>query len=145
MDKLVAKPVLQNKHWILIDTNGKIGNVHAVPNGYKLSLSGTTSTVTSLTDLHQFVNFTTVSEKRTVINNEYPMPKRVYNVMYDIKHRLQLFTKQPKSKCYYVSGWFRMRQNDMHSVVYCPKYIFVLRYPYEGPFKTKEQAENMNE
>jgi len=26
-------------------------------------------------------------------------------------------------------------------VIFCPKYIFIQRYEYKGPFKTKDEAE----
>ena len=26
-------------------------------------------------------------------------------------------------------------------VIFCPKYIFIQRYEYQGPFKTKDEAE----
>ena len=63
--------------------------------------------------------------------------------MLDIKRRLHLYTKTQKSKCYYAAGWYVMNQFGENEVVFCPKYIFIQRYPYSGPYKTRIEAEDM--
>ena len=63
--------------------------------------------------------------------------------MLDIKRKLHLYTKTQKSKCYYAAGWFVINQNNESTLVFCPKYIFVQRYSYSGPYKTEGEAASM--
>jgi hypothetical protein len=39
-----------------------------------------------------------------------------------------------------VAGWFAMKQGSEFTTILCPKYIFIQRYDYHGPFKTEEEA-----
>ena len=71
----------------------------------------------------------------------YPTTGTVFNSMLDIKRKLHLFTKTPKSKCYHAAGWYTFKQGSEEKVIFCPKYIFIQRYEYQGPFKTKDEAE----
>ena len=36
---------------------------------------------------------------------------------------------------------FSQLNKSEEKVIFCPKYIFVQRYQYQGPFKTKDEAE----
>jgi hypothetical protein len=60
--------------------------------------------------------------------------------MLDVKRKMHLFTTTPKSKCYHAAGWYIIDQGNDPKVTFCPKYIFIQRYPYKGPFKTEEEA-----
>lgn len=71
---------------------------------------------------------------------EYPTTAKTYNSMFDVKRGLHLYTKTRKSKCFHAAGYFVIEQNGVKSVQFCPKYIFIQRYPYEGPYKTQNEA-----
>ena len=71
--------------------------------------------------------------------SSFPTPTKTHNNILDLKRKLHIFTKTPKSKCYYAAGWFVLNQGEP-AVIYCPKYIFVQRYDYQGPFKTEDEA-----
>ena len=73
----------------------------------------------------------------------YPTTGKVFNSMLDIKRKLHLFTTDIKSKCYHAAGWFVIQQGSEKTTVFCPKYIFIERYPYQGPFKTEDEAKIM--
>ena len=75
--------------------------------------------------------------------SEYPTTAKVYNSILDVKRKLHLFTKTPKSKCYYAAGWYTVKQGAESKEIFCPKYIFIQRYEYTGPYKTKIEAENV--
>jgi hypothetical protein len=62
---------------------------------------------------------------------------------FDVKRKLHLFTKSNKSKCYHVAGYFMIDQNGQKQVIFCPKYIFIQRYDYQGPFKTESEANSL--
>ncbi len=145
---LIAKPVIKNQFWIVTDGNEKVGNVLADGSGFEVKLNGNkthfknTKAIERITNI-KFENIGKLKTKAETPFNEYPTTNRIYNSMFDVKRKLHLFTKTAKSKCYYAAGWFALEQGQDRKVIFCPKYIFIQRYEFVGPFKTKEEAENM--
>lgn len=145
---LIAKPVVKNQFWIVTDGNEKVGNVLADGSGFEVKLNGskqhfkTTKSIERITNIH----FENVGKFKTVEDSpftEYPTPSKVYNSILDVKRKLHLFTKTMKSKCYHAAGWFNITQGSETTAIFCPKYIFIQRYEYTGPYKTKDEAENV--
>lgn len=142
---LIAKPVVKNQFWIVTDGNEKVGNVLAEGSGFAVKLNGSkthfenTRAIERITNI-KFENVSKHKNQQTEHFKEYPTTNKVYNSMLDVKRKLHLFTKTLKSKCYYVAGWFLIQQGDEMKPVLCPKYIFIQRYSYQGPFKTKAEA-----
>lgn len=148
MTDLIAKPIIKNQYWVVTEGDKKVGNVVADQNGYDVKLNGTNLHFTSTDDIKQKTKivFETVKITESKQNHpypEYPTTSKVYNSMMDIKKKIHLFTKSPKSKCFYAAGWFSIKQNDEYQVSFCPKYIFVQRYPYFGPFKSEDEAKQV--
>jgi len=145
---LIAKPVVKNQFWIVTDGTAKVGNVIADGSGFEVKLNGNkkhfknTNTIQKQTNI-QFQHRKVEKSKKEIPFNEYPTTKKVYNSMLDIKRKIHLFTKTSKSKCYHAAGWYVMYQSEEPSIVFCPKYIFIQRYEYEGPFKTEDEAKNL--
>ena len=69
---------------------------------------------------------------------------RAYNGMWDVRHRLPLFTKTAKSKSWFAAGWYRVKQHRNWKVIHNPKLILLERYAYQGPFYTKERASDQS-
>lgn len=142
---LIAKPVVKNQFWIVTDGKEKVGNVIADGSGFEVKLNGgvahfkNTSAIKKQTHIH-FESTSTDKAKQELPFNEYPTTKKVYNSILDIKRKIHLFTKTPKSKCYHAAGWYILYQGSEPVVTFCPKYIFIQRYEYEGPFKTESEA-----
>jgi hypothetical protein len=65
---------------------------------------------------------------------------RAFNPMWDVKHRLPLFTKENKSKSWYAAGWYAVKQHRAWKLIRNPKLIVLERYQYQGPFHTQEAA-----
>jgi len=145
---LIAKPVVKNQFWIVTDGTAKVGNVIADGSGFEVKLNGNkkhfknTNTIQKQTNI-QFQTQKVEKSKKEIPFNEYPTTKKVYNSMLDIKRKIHLFTKTAKSKCYHAAGWYVMYQSEEPVVVFCPKYIFIQRYEYEGPYKTEDEAKNV--
>jgi len=145
---LIAKPVVKNQFWIVTDGTAKVGNVIADGSGFEVKLNGNkthfknTNTIQKQTNI-QFQQTKVEKSKKEIPFNEYPTTKKVYNSMLDIKRKIHLFTKTSKSKCYHAAGWYVMYQSEEPVVVFCPKYIFIQRYEYEGPYKTEDEAKNL--
>ena len=91
------------------------------------------------------INFQPMKSNKTKVEMpypDYPTTTKTFNNVFDLKRKLHVFTKTKKSKCFHVAGWFVIDQNGKKQVIFCPKYIFVQRYQYVGPFKTEIDAES---
>jgi hypothetical protein len=144
MTELVAKPIVKNQFWIVTDGEKKVGNIEANNAGYGVRLNGTFLQFNNAEDLKKqtqikFANLKQ-SSKVQVPYPEYPTTARVYNSVCDVTRGLHLFTKTKKSKCLHAAGYFVVDQNGIKSVQFCPKYIFIQRYSYQGPYKTSDEA-----
>ena len=80
----------------------------------------------------------TVAVAKTV--HGYPTREQAYNAIYDVKHQVPLWTREPRSKSWYAAGWYQVRQGRSWQVEFCPKLITLQRYAYRGPYYTEEQA-----
>jgi formate dehydrogenase assembly factor FdhD len=146
---LIAKPVVKNQFWIVTDGKEKVGNVLADGSGFEVKLNGNKSHYKNTTAIKRKTNieFETVQKadktKHDLPFKVYPTTSKVFNSMLDIKRKLHLFTTGTKSKCYHAAGWFVLQQGIEKTAVFCPKYIFIQRYPYSGPFKTEDEAKSM--
>lgn len=149
MNKLVAKPVVNDQYWIVTDGNKKIGNIHLNNhNVYEVTLSGNRSVFATKDELSKFIGVDFQSRPETNVTDhpypDYPTTKHVHNSIMDIQKGLHLYTKTKKSKCYHAAGYFKVNFLAGAQVLFCPKYIFLQRYDYEGPFKTRDEALRIN-
>ena len=140
---LIAKPIIKNQFWIVTDGKEKVGNLLARGSEFELKLDGNTvyfDTEKSIQSAN--IQFQPVKEpiKTHSEFNVWPTTGKVYNNVLEIKRKLHLFTKDEASKCYYTAGYFAMKINNEWCVTFCPKYIFIQRYEYLGPFKTDDEA-----
>lgn len=146
MNELIAKPIIKDQYWVVTDGEKKVGNVLANSAGYEVILNGSTVQFNNTADIKRKtkISFEPMKSNKTRVEMpypEYPTTARTYNNIFDLKRKLHVFTKTAKSKCYHVAGWFTINQTGAPEVVFCPKYIFVQRYPYQGPFKTEAEAQ----
>lgn len=148
MSELVAKPIVKNQYYIVTDGTKKVGNIEIDNFGYNLHLNGTLLKFSTQDELEQqtHIKFQTIdinNSQITIPKLTYPAPDKVYNSLYDIKRNLHLFTKTEKSKCLHVAGWFLLKRSvksKKKTVAYCPKYLYILRHCYLGPFQTETEA-----
>lgn len=145
---LTAKPIIKNQYWVVTDGKKKVGNVIHEGSDYQVILNNTKEVFsnTKAIEKQKQIVFEKLEKSNKVESPAFAVfptsNNRTYNNYYDVKRKLHVFTKTPKSKCYYVAGWFAVKQNDEYVPVLCPKYIFVQRYPYMGPFMSKEEVNN---
>lgn len=141
---LIAKPIISNQRWIVLDRGNKVGAVEATKNGYRVQLGSIEKCYDSTTNIENFVKikFERPQDSQTVALNyaKWPTTGKTYNDVMDIKRKLHLYTKEADSKCYYASGWFKIKMNDTWQTMFCPKYIYVTRYDYRGPYMTENEA-----
>jgi hypothetical protein len=148
MNVLVAKPIIKDQYWVVTDGEKKVGNVQANSIGYEVMLNGSVLQFNNTKDIQKKtkINFQPIKSNKTVLQlpcPEFPTPKKIYNSVFDVKRKLHIFTKTLKSKCYHVAGWFVIDQNGKKETIFCPKYIFVQRYPFNGPYKTEAEANSV--
>lgn len=145
MATLIAKPVIKDQYWVVTDGERKVGNVVANGTGFEVKIHGNktqfddTTSLTNKTNI-EFQTIKTIKTRNqsTVVN--HPIFGKMYNTVIEVKRKINLFTKTPKSKCYFAVGWFAVKLHGDFEAVMCPKYIFIQRYPYVGPFDTKQQV-----
>jgi hypothetical protein len=146
---LIALPVVDKQYWILKDNDRKVGNVEACAGGYQVKINNQVVQYKTIKMVEQRVNVhfesaPKVSKSKTKTNlvHGYPASGRIYNPMWDLQQKLPIYTKTTKSKSWFAAGWYRVKKGRNWATVQDPKLIVVQRYPYQGPFYTREEAEN---
>lgn len=144
---LKAKPIVKGEYWVITDGKNKIGNVISDGTGFDVKIGNNIEhfNTTKAIEKKARIEF----EKITKVKHEVKAPpfavfptstNRIYNSFFDVQRKLHIFTKTPKSKCFHVAGWFAVKQGEEFVPILCPKYIFIQRYEYLGPFKSKEEV-----
>jgi hypothetical protein len=146
MTELHAKPIIDNKFWIVEQDGEKIATlrknednrfVMSNEEGIKIY-----ETKKSLTDQYgkDFFVAKIVKEAVTNLPNEvhgYSTSTAPHNAMFDIRKKLPLFTKSEDSKSLYCAGYYVIRFDKGWVKSFCPKLITLQRYEFQGPFKTE--------
>lgn len=146
---LQAKPVIPNQYWILRDDHGKVGNIEATDSGVQIRIRNQVETFKNLSVLKRRVKIDFESLPKVAVKhqddhqvNGYPTTGRAYNAIFDVKHQVPLWTREPRSKSWYAAGWYAVLHGRRWQVVECPKLIALERYEYRGPFHTEKEAEH---
>lgn len=140
-----AKSILKNKFWIVENDNQRIGTLSWSDDRYMFSNSAETCFFDNQSQMKiKFgvdIIWSDGSEdvKKTQEFSVHGFPTSVtpYNSMYDVKHKLPLFTKSEKSKSLYCAGYYIIQFDKGWVKSFCPKLITVERYETRGPFKTE--------
>ena len=145
---IVAKPVIPDQYWILRDGDVKIGNIQAEPGGFSVRIHDHVQKFKNLPTIKRKVaiDFERSPEKNKPKSaaNEiygYPTTHPPHNAIYDVRHQVPLWTREDRSKSWLAAGWYRVKQGRAWSVVECPKLIMLERYPYQGPFRSQQEAQ----
>jgi hypothetical protein len=146
MTETHAKPVIENKFWIVEQNGTKFATLRKdEENRFVLSNeSGIRiyNNKKSLTDQFgkDFFVAKIVQESTNAEPNEihgYSTSATPHNAMYDIKRKLPLFTKSSDSKSLYCAGYYVIKFDKGWVKSFCPKLITLQRYKYQGPFKSE--------
>lgn len=143
-----AKPVVPDHYWILSQQGNKIGNIESNHDGYTVTINGRKKQYHDLKMLGSGmqVEFETASGSKQSLPKTvhgYPTTDDPYNPVFDVKHQLPLWTKDPDSHSWLAAGWYRIQLQKDWRVVLCPKLIILKRCQYEGPFRSREEAMNL--
>lgn len=144
---IIAKPVVDKQYWILRQGDHKVGNIEAVGDEFDVKINDQVQRFKTVSMIKQRaqIEFEPVGNKpkkdpATYDVHGYSAGCRVYNPIWDVMHKLPLFTKEKKSKSWYAAGWYLVKQHRTWELVQSPKLIQLQRYPYQGPFLNKEEA-----
>jgi hypothetical protein len=145
---LLAKSVVKNKCWIVEDGGTKVGTILANSTGVTY--------VDEQQHREQFASLKLLSDRYNIIVDKalpkkiiteahtvygFPCEYNAQNVLWDVKHRLPIFTKGKKSKSFFCAGYYIIKFNNGWVKSYCPKLITLNRYPYAGPYDTVEEMQ----
>jgi hypothetical protein len=146
MTELYAKPIIENKFWIVEENGNKIGTLRKnEDNRFVMSNEGGIKIFDNKESLTQqfgknFFIAKIVKEADDSGPNEihgYSTSTTPHNAMFDIKRKLPLFTKSEDSKSLYCAGYYVIKFEKGWVKSHCPKLITLQRYEYKGPFKTE--------
>jgi hypothetical protein len=136
---------VDKQFWIVKQDNQKVGNIQASADGYQVTLNNQVASYKTLPALRRQANIEFVPAEpasRPVADqvHGYATGCRAHNGMWNVQMKVPLFTKQIKSKSWFAAGWYLVKQHRSWRAVRNPKLIVLQRYTYQGPFHTKESA-----
>lgn len=146
MTELHAKPIIDNKFWIVEADGEKVATLRVnEDNRFVMSNEEGVKIYPSKESLTRqfgkdFFVAKIVKESHDAQDCEvhgYPTSVTPNNPMFDIKRKLPLFTKSEDSKSLYCAGYYVIRFEKGWVKSFCPKLITLQRYEYRGPFKTE--------
>jgi len=141
---ITAKPVLEDKFWIVEQEGVRIGTLSKNDEGFVINSKGKIDIYKNENQLKKtfgknflVANIKTTNGIQSKDVHGYPTRTIPYNSMFDIQRKLPLFTKSEKSKSVYCAGYYLIKFNVNWLKSYCPKLITVERNEYMGPYKTE--------
>ena len=142
---LVAKVVADKQFWILQEDDRKVGNIEAWNGGYQVRINNQVKQFKTIKLAAResnivFAKEETASKPDNTAVHGYPVAGRCYNPVWDVVHHLPIYTKTAKSKSWFAAGWYSIKRGRNWKIIQDPKLIALQRYPYQGPFKNKEQV-----
>lgn len=144
---IVAKPIIDKQFWILQKDNQKVGNIEACDGGYQVKINNQIAQFKTIKMVERKINIAfepavKLSKPKVTVDHVhgYPVSGRIYNPMWDVPQQLPVYTKTAKSKSWFAAGWYNVKKGRQWRTVQSPKLIVLQRYPYQGPYYSKEQA-----
>ena len=142
---LVAKTIVKDQLWVLVDGGRKIGNVEADNSGFNVKIGDRLQHYADTKSIEQtfeiiFDDLTELQTTEDLSFAKWPTSTNTYNNSLDVQRKVHVYTQTPESTCHHCAGYFNILLNDEWVTEFCPKYIFIQRYDYTGPYMTEEQA-----
>jgi len=145
-----AKVLIPNKEWLVRDEKSKIGSISKSKKGYVFLKNGKQVKFKDLNEINAQFGIAIFEESIKKIKAEksniddytvydFPCRTQPYDPVYDVKKKLPLFAKSPKSKSRYCAGYYVIHFRKGWLKSFCPKLITLERNPYQGPFRTPQE------
>jgi hypothetical protein len=137
MTELHAKPIIDNKFWIVEQDGEKVAtlrknedNRFVLSNEEGIKIYDTKESLTRQFG-KKFFTVKIVKESENALPNEvhgYPSSTVPHKPMFDVKRKLPLFAKSEDSKSIYCAGFYVIRFDKGWVKSFCPKLITLQRY-----------------
>ena len=140
-----AKTILKDKFWIVEDSGQRVGTISVSDDRFVLSTNGIAQFFDNKKQIEKTLGKTIFErDPKVKVQTEetkeiygYPTATIPYNVMYDVKRKLPLFTKSRKSKSLYCAGYYVIKFDKGWVKSFCPKLVTLEKYEHVGPMKTE--------
>lgn len=150
--KILTKPLIPNKAWIVTNNKEKVATLTKDKEGYILNRNGRKFEAHDLTEIKERFGitiseddlkpFTSLKNVPTDIYG-FPVKAKAYNPLWNVQRKLPIYAKSEKSKSLYCAGYYVIKFPKLWGKAFCPKLITLERYPYQGPFKTEAEAKKV--
>ncbi len=145
-----TKTLIPNKEWILTSQNLKIGSIHKIKKGFNFFQKGKKIHLNNKDEIKKFLGIEIQenvfvdqqTENVPYVIYDYPCSSNPFNSIFDLKKKIALFSKSPKSKSKFCAGYFLIKFNKKWVKSFCPKLITIERYENKGPYKSKTEMKN---
>ena len=142
-DSIKTKQLLRDRFWIIEHNGSRIGTIQRHDQN-QFIVTGTDSPVTNCTleeieDKFDLFDTTDVVEHKQDLVKEvygYPTKHAPYNAVFDVHHKLPLYSKSPNSDNMYAAGYYCVKFPKGWVKGFCPKLSTIAENDFEGPFKT---------
>lgn len=139
-----AKQLIPNKEWIVEDHGKKIGTLSKTKGGYIFFHKGISLTFDNFKQAQEDLEFEIENKIKPKLETwevyGYATKMKPHNPLYDVQHKLPLYTKSAKSQSQHGAGHYIIKFPKGWVKSFCPKLITLQRYPYVGPFHTDTEA-----
>lgn len=144
---LHAKPVIENRFWIVEHQGEKIATLRKdqTSNQFVLSAKLGVTTFNTVNDIKAHFGedfFVATIEKESddaveLAVHGFPTKCKPVNPTYDVVRALPMFKKKKDSSTVYCAGYYVIKFDFGWVTSFCPKLSTVLENEYKGPFKSK--------
>ena len=146
MPELQAKPIIENKFWIVEKDGARYATLRkdeenrfvlSNERGFEIYDSQESLTNKYGKDFFRVKIVREADDASPCEVHGFPTSTTPHNTMFDVRKKLPLFTKSEDSKSLYCAGYYVIRFDKGWVKSFCPKLITLQRYEYQGPFKTE--------
>jgi len=146
MEELHAKPIIDEKFWIVEGNNGirfatlrkDDDNRFILSNQQGMKIFNTKESLKKEFGKDFFVKIVKEADHAQPLEvHGFASSSIPHNAMFDVQRKLPLFTKSAVSKSLYCAGYYVIKFDKGWVKSFCPKLITLQRYPFKGPFKTE--------
>jgi hypothetical protein len=157
------KTIVDKKFWIIESDGQKCGTLRQIANEqYEVSYKNGKFQVTDKNKLQEEfgidVETNVYKVSNRVVETEvtrntderhvddvhgYPSASKSFNVVYDVRKKLPLYSKNEKSQSMHCAGYYVVKYENGWTRSFCPKLVTLDKYEFIGPFKMKDDMLTM--
>ena len=154
LTETIATPIVKDKFWVVEQSGNKIGTIQAVEEGgFVYVYDQHREKFPSIKAIKDRYNITVTTKKKEIVKpkkeiseNEiygYPTEHTPHSSVYNLKKKLPIYSRTPKSKSYHCAGYYLIKYNNVWVKEFCPKLILLNRHDFLGPWATAAEQEKV--